>query len=182
MIGREEMKKIWIVCFLGFLFVACGGKKVDSSQSSSSTMIEQPQPQPQEEEVAPEVVEVVEEYAPTKKPFNPQDLKIIYFAFDSFALSKEMFDEVNFNADLLKSYPEIKILLEGNTDAYGSDEYNFALGTKRALAVKDALIVRGIHKDRISVISFGETKPVCTTSLDAECRQQNRRVDFVVEK
>ncbi len=175
------MKKIWIVCFFGLLFIACGGKKVDSSQSSSSVMIEQPQPQPQEEE-APEIVEVVEEYAPAQKPFNPKDLKIIYFAFDSFTLSKEMFDEVNFNANLLKAHPEVKILLEGNTDAYGSDEYNFALGTKRALAVKDALIVRGVDKDKISVISFGETKPVCTTSLDAECRQQNRRVDFVVEK
>lgn len=174
--------RILFVCLLSLLFVACGGKKVDSSQSSSSVAIEQPQPQVQEEEVVPEVVEVVEEYTPTQKPFNPKDLKVVYFAFDSFALSKEMFDIVNFNADLLKSYPEVKILLEGNTDAYGSDEYNFALGTKRALAVKDALIVRGVHKDRIAIVSFGETKPVCTTSLDADCRQKNRRVDFVVEK
>lgn len=172
--------RVLFFSLLSLLFIACGGKKVDSSQSSSSVAIEQSQPQ--EEYADPEVVEVVEEYAPTKKPFNPQDLKIIYFAFDSFTLSKEVFDEVNFNADLLKSYPEVKILLEGNTDAYGSDEYNFALGTKRALAVKEALIVRGVQKDRVAIISFGETKPVCTTSLDAECRQKNRRVDFVVEK
>lgn len=169
--------RVLFFSLLSLLFIACGGKKVDSSQSSSSVAIEQSQPQ--EEYADPEVVE---EYAPTKKPFNPQDLKIIYFAFDSFTLSKEVFDEVNFNADLLKSYPEVKILLEGNTDAYGSDEYNFALGTKRALAVKEALIVRGVQKDRVAIISFGETKPVCTTSLDAECRQKNRRVDFVVEK
>ncbi|GAA7259337.1 hypothetical protein HpCK38_17070 [Helicobacter pylori] len=176
--------RILFFCLLGLLFIACGGKKVDSSQSSSSIAIQQPQSEPQEkeEEVIPEVVEVIEEYTPTKKPFNPKDLKIIYFAFDSFALSKEMFDEVNFNVDLLKSYPEVKVLLEGNTDAYGSDEYNFALGTKRALVVKDALIVRGVHKDRIAIISFGETKPVFTTSLDAECRKKNRRVNFVVEK
>lgn len=174
------MKKIWIISFCSFLFIACGGKKVDTLQSDSSSL-KQPYAQ-QEEESVPEVVEVIEEYVSAKQPFNPQSLKIIYFAFDSFVLSKDMFDEVNFNADLLKGYLDVKVLLEGNTDAYGSDEYNFALGIKRALAVKEALIVRGINKERIEVVSFGETKPVCTTSLDSDCRQKNRRVDFVVEK
>lgn len=71
--------RVLFFSLLSLLFIACGGKKVDSSQSSSSVAIEQSQPQ--EEYADPEVVEVVEEYAPTKKPFNPQDLKIIYFAF-----------------------------------------------------------------------------------------------------
>lgn len=174
--------RILIALFLGLLFVACGGRKVEMSEGSSSQAIEkkaqeEQTPSPQE---APEQVQVIEEYAPPKAPLAQEILSPIYFAFDSFSISKRMFENIDKNAQLLKEYPKSKIVLQGNTDAYGSDEYNFALGTKRALAVKDALIVRGIHRDQISTVSFGETNPVCT-SLDAECRQKNRRVDFVIE-
>ena len=173
--------RVLVVLLIGLLFVACGGKKVEMSEGSSSQSIPkqeqevaQPAPAPQEE------VKVIEEYEPPKPNLTQELLAPIYFAFDSFVLSKRMFEVVDKNAQILKEYPNSKIVLQGNTDAYGSDEYNFALGTKRALAVKDALIVRGIHKDLISTVSFGETNPVCT-SLDAECRQRNRRVDFVIE-
>lgn len=177
--------RIFIASLFALLFIACGGKKVEMSESSSSQAIKQEvqQPEEQHQDSVPqeEAVEVIEEYVLSKAPLTQEVLSPIYFAFDSFVLSKKMFTDVEKNAQLLKDYPEAKIVLQGNTDAYGSDEYNFALGTKRALAVKDALIVQGIHKDRISTVSFGETNPVCTTSLDAECRQKNRRVDFVLE-
>lgn len=175
--------RVLIVLFVGLFFIACGGKKVEMSESSSSQSVKQEQPQEpvaQEQAQPQEPVEVVEEYVPPKAPLVQASLLPIYFAFDSFTISKRMFENVDKNAQLLKEYPKSKIILQGNTDAYGSDEYNFALGTKRALAVKDALIVRGIHRDQISTVSFGETNPVCT-SLDAECRQRNRRVDFVIE-
>lgn len=174
--------RILIVLFVSLLFVACGGKKVEMSENSSSQSIEK---KAQEEQISssqdtPERVQVIEEYTPPKTPLVQEILSSIYFTFDSFSISKRMFENIDKNAQLLKEYPKSKIVLQGNTDAYGSDEYNFALGTKRALAVKDALIVRGIHRDQISTVSFGETNPVCT-SLDAECRQKNRRVDFVIE-
>lgn len=175
--------RVLIVLFVGLFFIACGGKKVEMSESSSSQSIKQEQPQEsvaQEQAQPQEPVEAVEEYVPPKAPLIQTSLLPIYFAFDSFTISKRMFENIDKNAQLLKEYPKSKIILQGNTDAYGSDEYNFALGTKRALAVKDALIVRGIHRDQISTVSFGETNPVCT-SLDAECRQKNRRVDFVIE-
>lgn len=176
--------RVLVVSFLALLFIACGGKKVETSEGGSSSMIRQEKPLESEasrEAMTPqEQVEVIEEYVPKKAPLVEEALLPIYFAFDSFVISKRMFENIDKNAQILKEYPNSKIVLQGNTDAYGSDEYNFALGTKRALAVKDALIVRGIHRDQISTISFGETNPVCT-SLDAECRQKNRRVDFVVE-
>lgn len=173
--------RVLVMLLIGLFFVACGGKKVEMSESSSSQAIQKQEQAPTQEEVAPqEEVKVIEEYVPQKQPLTQDLLAPIYFAFDSFVLNKRMFENVDKNAEILKEYPKSKIILQGNTDAYGSDEYNFALGTKRALAVKDALIVRGIHKDQISTVSFGETNPVCT-SLDAECRQRNRRVDFVIE-
>lgn len=175
--------RVLIVLFVSIFFIACGGKKVEMSESSSSQSVKQETQETvaqQEVEQPQEPIEVVEEYVPPKAPLVQSALLPIYFAFDSFAISKRMFENIDKNAQLLKEYPKSKIVLQGNTDAYGSDEYNFALGTKRALTVKDALIVRGIHKDQISTVSFGETNPVCT-SLDAECRQKNRRVDFVIE-
>lgn len=162
-----------LAIFVGLFFIACGSAKTDASQESSSSLL------PQDDSLTQE--EVIEEYRPQTKDIQDNDLKIVYFAFDSFTLSKEMFDVINSNAELLKKDTQTKIVLEGNTDAYGSDEYNFALGNKRALAVKEALLVRGINKDRIATVSYGETKPVCL-ELTKECRAKNRRVNFVVEK
>lgn len=158
-------------------FISCGSKQADVTQGSSVAV----QPDiPSQGKVVED--EVIEEYQPQKKQQSARlDLKPVYFAFDSYTLTKEMFTLVGTNAELLKQDPKRKVILEGNTDAYGSDEYNFALGNKRAIAVRDALIVRGIARDRIETVSFGETKPVCTTGNSRKCRQENRRVDFVVE-
>ena len=175
------MSRLYFIVLLAVFFVACGDKKADVVQGESS-VVQVPQQEPQE--VQPEVIEeeeVIEEYQAPKPRLSQSSLKTIYFAFDSFVLSKEMFKVVDANAELLKQYPEEKITLEGNTDAYGSDEYNFALGNKRAIAVKEALIVRGIGGDRIEIVSFGETKPVCTKDNSQKCRQENRRVNFVLQ-
>lgn len=161
-----------LTIFAGLFFIACGNAKTDALQESSSSLL------PQDSIVQEELIE---EYRSQTKEIQDDDLRIVYFAFDSFTLSKEMFDVINFNAELLKKDTQTKIILEGNTDAYGSDEYNFALGNKRALAVKEALLVRGINKDRIATVSYGETKPVCL-ELTKECRAKNRRVNFVVKK
>ncbi|ANV98463.1 hypothetical protein BBW65_06480 [Helicobacter enhydrae] len=152
--------------------VGCGGKKTDVS--SSVSLEEKPNATP------PKIEEVIEDYTPPQAVFDASKLQTIYFDFDVFTLSKPMLKIVNENIAILKEYPEVKIKLEGNTDAYGSDEYNFALGTKRALSVRDALVVAGIDKSRITFVSFGETNPVCL-EMSAECRAKNRRVNFVVE-
>lgn len=175
--------RVLVMLLIGLLFIACGGKKIEVSEGSSSQAIQEEKPQ--QNQVDNLNKDNVDEFS-TLNDFVPKPAVMkaqfdpVYFAYDSFILSRQMFKIVDKNAEILKEYPKSKIILQGNTDAYGSDEYNFALGTKRALAVKDALIVRGIHKDQISTVSFGETNPVCT-SLDAECRQRNRRVDFVIE-
>lgn len=159
-------------------FIACGNKQANVIQGGS-VVAQQQTSIPSQDEMAEELIE---EYAPKQKQ-QPifQDFKPIYFAFDSYTLSKTMFVLVDANAELLKQNLDVKVILEGNTDAYGSDEYNFALGNKRAIAVKEALMVRGISKDRIQTVSFGETKPVCRKDNSVKCRQENRRVDFVVK-
>ncbi len=172
------MLRLSFFALFAFFFIACGDKKADVIQGGSS-VTQLPEEKPQEENIEEQVIE---EYQPPKMSLNENELKTIYFAFDSFVLSKEMFKIVDANAELLKQFSQEKITLEGNTDAYGSDEYNFALGNKRAIAVKEALIVRGVKGDRIEVVSFGETKPVCTKDNSPKCRQENRRVNFVLQK
>jgi len=108
----------------------------------------------------------------------------IYFAFDTYKLTSEDVDTLHSNVQLVKADAEAmqiankySLKLEGNCDEWGSDEYNFALGLKRAKAVKDELISEGIDSSRITTVSYGSSSPVCTDKTQ-ECWSKNRRVDF----
>ncbi len=103
----------------------------------------------------------------------------VYFDFDKFDIRADMQGVVAGNASALSGSETgaIKILIEGNCDEWGSDEYNYALGLKRAKASKDALVAKGISEDRIQIASNGESKPVCTDKSKA-CDAQNRRDEF----
>ena len=104
-------------------------------------------------------------------------VKQIFFGFDKFNLTTEMLDRVKNNASVFsKLKANAKVKLEGNCDEWGTDEYNFALGLKRAKSVKDALITEGINSDRIVLVSFGESNPLCTTKTK-DCWKLNRRVE-----
>ena len=84
------------------------------------------------------------------------------------------------NAEWLKANPNVKVKIEGNCDERGTIEYNQALGQRRAASAKKYLTDMGISGKRISLISYGKEKPVCTQSTE-ECWQKNRRDDFVSE-
>lgn len=73
----------------------------------------------------------------------------------------------------------MRIRIEGNADARGSDEYNIALAQRRAAAAKKYLVDNGIAADRIDLLSNGEEKPKCTEATE-DCYQQNRRDDFFI--
>lgn len=104
----------------------------------------------------------------------------VYFDFDRFDLRGDMFDVVRTNAALITTKAKsASIVLEGNSDEWGSDEYNQALGLKRAKAVKDALVDQGLDADKITIKSFGESNLVCTEKTP-ECDALNRRVEFKV--
>lgn len=98
----------------------------------------------------------------------------ILFDYDKFDIREDMQDSMTKNALLVKNKA---IKLEGNCDEFGSDEYNFALGLKRANAVKTVLVSSGANPDSITMISFGESNPVCLEKTQ-ECWAKNRRVDF----
>jgi len=105
-------------------------------------------------------------------------MKTVNFDFDKFNIRPDMEIPMSSNIAIVKGdAAEYKIKLEGNCDEWGSDEYNYALGLKRANAVKSAMVADGVDAERISMVSLGETNPVCTEKTQA-CWQQNRRVEF----
>ncbi len=106
-------------------------------------------------------------------------MKSLYFGFGGYELSSDMTGTVAFNATAVRSKLQggTKIKLEGNCDEFGTDEYNYALGLKRANAVKDGLIAEGISSSQITMVSLGESNPQCQEATDG-CYAKNRRVDL----
>ena len=106
-------------------------------------------------------------------------LQEIYFGFDSFDLTSDARAILKKNADWIKSNQSARVEIEGHCDDRGTNEYNLALGAKRAQAAKDYLVSLGIPTDRLSTISYGEELPVCREQNE-DCWQKNRRDRFVV--
>ena len=106
-------------------------------------------------------------------------LREVYFDFDQYELDTEDWAILRANADWLKKNPTARVEIEGHSDERGTNEYNLALGAKRAQAAKDYLTSLGISADRIATISYGEEIPACQSQSE-DCRQKNRRDRFVI--
>lgn len=108
-------------------------------------------------------------------------LKSVHFGFDKFNLTDSMREIATNNATKIdavsQQHNSLKVKLEGNCDEWGTDEYNYALGLKRAKTAKDALVADGISEDKIIMVSFGESNPICN-QRNVSCWKLNRRVDY----
>jgi peptidoglycan-associated lipoprotein len=103
--------------------------------------------------------------------------KSVYFDFDKSIVKPEYHDVVQQQSDFIKAHGNDTVTLEGNCDERGSDEYNLALGDRRANAVRKVLEILGVSADQMKTVSFGEEKPRLTCH-EEKCWQENRRVDF----
>src|SRR5713226_4496242 len=122
---------------------------------------------------------------PVEQPKGPtidelflKEVRDAYFDYDKADLRPDARAALTKTADFLKSYPQIKVTIEGHCDERGSTEYNLGLGDRRATAVKQFLVSLGISADRLSTVSYGKEKPFCMESNES-CWQQNRRGHFV---
>ncbi|MDE5603866.1 MAG: OmpA family protein [Helicobacter sp.] len=107
------------------------------------------------------------------------NLQNVFFNFDQFTIRPDMQRVVDNNVDVLLSpaVGTLSVRIEGNTDEWGTDEYNYALGLKRAVAVRDSLVAKGVNQDKTILVSYGESKPTCTAKTK-ECWAENRKVTF----
>ncbi|MHB8481820.1 MAG: peptidoglycan-associated lipoprotein Pal [Nitrospiria bacterium] len=107
-------------------------------------------------------------------------LKDVYFDFNTPVIRPDMKNVLDIDATLVKTKNNVKVKIEGYCDERGTDEYNLALGNKRAYSVKQFLIAEGVDRRRISTISYGKEKPVCNEHNE-DCYKLNRRAHFNVQ-
>ena len=116
-----------------------------------------------------------------KAPVTPASspLKDVLFDFDRYDLSADARAVLRANAEWLKANPAVRVEIEGHCDERGTNEYNLALGAKRAQAAREYLATLGVASERLSTTSYGEEIPLCKDSNES-CWKQNRRARFVV--
>ena len=134
----------------------------------------EPEPEPVTEEPKPTVQEAVEEI---NKSFRADAL----FDFDSSEIRPDAIPILDKAVAWLNEFPTVKGTIEGHTDNRGTDEYNQGLSERRAKAVYDYLVDKGINRFRLSWKGFGESRPVATNETD-EGRQLNRRIELVLDE
>ena len=104
---------------------------------------------------------------------------IVYFDFDKYDIKAEYRDMLRQKADLMKRYPQIRVRIEGHCDARGTQEYNLALGERRARAAYDYMAMLGVNPSQMELISFGKERPAVGGSGEAVW-SKNRRDEFRV--
>jgi peptidoglycan-associated lipoprotein len=108
------------------------------------------------------------------------DLVDVFFDFDKYDIRPADAKTLDANAGWLKSNPNHLVLIEGHCDERGTNEYNLALGERRAKSTMNYLVSQGVQANRITIISYGEERPQCTEHTEA-CWAKNRRAHFLVK-
>jgi len=183
----DPMKKLTVL-FVSFLLVF-------SFFSSCRKKVEETPPPPQAKE-QPKVEKV--EKPPAKEPELTEEeifeqksleeinaekpLQRIHFDFDKYFIREDAKPVLKENAQWLKKWESVRILIEGHCDERGTEEYNLALGEKRAKSTRDYLISLGISPDRMEIISYGKSQPL-DPGHNEVAWQKNRRAQFtIIEK
>ena len=108
------------------------------------------------------------------------EMQPVYFNFDQATIRDDQIPRLEHNGDYLKNNPNRNVIIEGNTDERGTNEYNLALGERRAINAKNYLIELGVDPGRIRTVSYGEERPLFSGHSEEDWAQ-NRRDDFLLE-
>lgn len=111
---------------------------------------------------------------------SSMEFKPVYFSFDQTEIQPDMQEVIVQNANYMKENPSVSVAIEGNTDERGTNEYNMALGERRALTVGKFLVTLGVEESRVRTVSLGEERPLFPEQTE-EAYQYNRRADFIAE-
>lgn len=110
---------------------------------------------------------------------SPGSVQDIYFAFDSWSISRDAAKFLEEGAQWLQANPGKALTIEGHCDQRGTQDYNLVLGQKRAEAAREYLVNLGVQPDRIKIVSYGKERPFCQNDSE-DCFQENRRNHMVV--
>ncbi len=196
MMPRTRFGTVLFVLALGAVSVACHGKKppvatptpppqvvADPTPIPPQPTATRPPTPPPPTEPPPVPLEPLAADDITAKDLDTinkeQLLKPIFFALDSDAIDAAGQAVVVANAQLMRKYANLTVTIEGHSDERGTAEYNLALGERRALSAKNALVILGISGDRIKTVSYGKEFPF-DPGHDETAFALNRRAHFVV--
>jgi len=133
--------------------------------------------------VSPPPLEEVEKPKPAPVEKKPEKIVLedVFFDFDKYDIKDQYRKVLARDAEILINHPDLNLLVEGHCDERGTNEYNLALGEKRAKAVVDFLVAYGLDRKRISMISYGEERPFDPGHNEAAWAK-NRRAHLVIKK
>lgn len=181
------MKKILILslaCGLVFGFMLSCAKKVEETPPPPPPQVkEQPEVEKVEEPTPPKEPELTEEEIFMRKSLEEINrevpLQMIHFDFDRYFIRDDAKPVLEKNASWLKKWDSVQVLIEGHCDERGTEEYNLALGEKRAKSTFDYLVSLGVSSDRIKTISYGKSQPL-DTGHNETAWAKNRRSQFTI--
>lgn len=145
----------------------------------SEPVVEQKPATTMEQKVAPKEDEGIRMPQKISEGRTSAPMYPIYFDFDKYSIRQDMMGRMETNARFLKDNPMVKVEIQGNCDERGTNEYNLALGEKRAKAARDFLVNLGVSANRIEIVSLGEESPLEPGSNEGSWAK-NRRDDFVI--
>ena len=184
------MRSRWHLMILVVLALAlvvsggCAKKKTTSTPPGAQVQVKDeskwtppPPPEPKVDEAA--LAAEAERRARTEAV---EELKsvTIHFDFDSYELSQEARSILALKANIMRRYSDVSVVIEGHCDERGTEEYNLALGERRARAAYEHLVILGVAPERMSIVSFGEERPV-NPAHNETAWAENRRDEFVVQ-
>src|SRR5262250_46823 len=184
---RRSHSHVAVLIFLGLALLLTGCPKRPAMTQVAAPAPAAPTPAPPAPAPTPAPPPPVATPAPpTPAPAPPADyqpnpaLKAVYFDFDKSLIRPGDAKTLDASAAWLKANPNQLVRIEGNTDERGTAEYNLALGERRAKAAMSYLVSKGIAADRMTTVSFGKERPVCTEHNES-CWARNRRDDFLTK-
>lgn len=181
--GKRVMRGLSLlalVCAALFLVTSCAQKQMDVSEGIQSPVAgkEEIAKAPSEVVTQVEADQLTAEMARKVQEFQNEK---IYFDFDKSNLKPEAQSVLKKKAAFLRENPAYYVLIEGHCDNRGTEEYNLALGERRAISARDFLVALGISGDRLKTISYGKLRPVDTANNEAAWAL-NRRDEFKLYK
>ena len=176
--NRKYFLFILLIVSVAFLLTACHKKAAPFEPSTSgstapSQVGEAPPSQPQQTNESGPTVDDITEIS--------RQLQPVFFDYNKYDIREDQIGALQNNARVLKQNATVSALIEGHCDERGTEEYNLALGDRRAGAAKDFLVSLGIPDSRLSTISYGESRPFAQ-GHDEQAWAQNRRAQFVAVK
>jgi len=180
------MKKTLILtlsCLLVLNFLISCRKQVEEAPPPPPQVQEQPEVEKVEEPPVVEEPKLTEEEIFMQKSLEEINLEaplqMIHFDFDKYFIREDAKPVLEVNSAWLTKFKTAEILIEGHCDERGTEEYNLALGEKRAKSTLDYLVALGISQDRMKIISYGKSQPIDPGHNEISW-QKNRRAQFTI--